>query len=208
MVALKQQNQNPYVFIAQMQLTRSKLKYIYILNRDHDKSRCSTGPRMDRLLFDVLPCLCIHCGWHTQYLFLTSSSVVGEPTDDTLRRLDCTLCAKHFFFSSFFIASMLHALWWCDDTFRYAHLKIYVHAGMLSTKSCFQYYISQSYNFFFFCCSHLCSCAVCLRDLLGFGCRCVFYRWERSTYHFHHIERNRKPERPCTSNAKPQRKPT
>lgn len=74
-----------------MQLTRSKLKYW-----TSSKSRCFAGPN-DRCYCCCcwswyccwccwhLPCLCIAAG--KQYLFLTSSSVVGEPTSNTLRRL-------------------------------------------------------------------------------------------------------------------------
>lgn len=74
-----------------MQLTRSKLKYW-----TSSKSRCFAGPN-DRCYCCCcwswyccwccwhLPCLCIAAG--KQYLFLTSSSVVGEPTSNTLRQL-------------------------------------------------------------------------------------------------------------------------
>lgn len=79
------------MFSLQMQLTRSKLKYW-----TSSKSRCFAGPN-DRCYCCCcwswyccwccwhLPCLCIAAG--KQYLFLTSSSVVGEPTSNTLRRL-------------------------------------------------------------------------------------------------------------------------
>lgn len=111
-------DQNPYVFIAQMQLTRSKLKYIEQITEQMFGWTEWPLPLLAMLM---------HCGWRT--IILTSSSVVGEPT--TTHSVDSIVfCAL-----SHFSARMPHdddaadAIQVCPSKTSFV-----VHAGMPSTQ--------------------------------------------------------------------------